>query len=154
MDLHSSDSSRYAIALGAKKQSMAQRRKNRAKRVQQENPYANFPPVKIVSKEPKDLPTDSDDKKIHAKNPSEAADKARQLLQSQRESVNMLTFVRERAELLDTTELMAALDTKGYFCVDNFLDSEDVIDKLEQECQALFDNDQMQADVDRMNWIW
>ena len=136
-----------SVLLYAKKQSMAERRKSRARRLQKANPLVNRPPPKIRPDQRDTVSETSEDVQT-AKALEETDTKAKQLLRSQRESVEMLRFVRERLDLLDTTLLSSALDDKGYHFIDNFLESDDVVSKIEKEGQSLFENELMQVDLD------
>lgn len=73
--------------------------------------------------------------------------RAQQLLEAQRKSVDMLTYVRERVEALDYQEIQSSLSSSGYSVVDNFLDRSDVIDQLSHEGLTLFQNDDMEVDL-------
>lgn len=62
----------------------------------------------------------------------------------------MLNFFRQRVERLDADAVAAAIGTKGYYCIDHFLDANDIVDAIEQEGKSLFEQELMQADVDRI----
>jgi hypothetical protein len=145
---HDNNPIRRQTHLHAKKQSMAQRRKSRAKRIQHEvSPYSRLPPPKVRADQ-EELPVSSSKEELEtAKTLAETDTKAKQLLRSQRESVDMLKFFRERVESLDASALFEALDGKGYCCIDNFLASEDVVKKIELEGKSLFENELMQGDM-------
>ncbi|GKY98983.1 hypothetical protein MPSEU_000854000 [Mayamaea pseudoterrestris] len=139
---------KHVSILHAKKPSMAQRRKNRAKRLQQHaNPYSRLPPPKIRA-DHKDAGISKNEALQTTSSLEETDSKAKQLLRSQRESVKMLTLIRERVELLDELALVKALDDKGYIYIDNFLKSSDIVTKIELEGKSLFENELMQADMD------
>ena len=129
-----------------RKGSMAERRKRRQAKFQNpQNPFENLPPAKLdfSSKAPRD---DGDDQgPTRVESPNEAANQARQLLESQRKSVNMLTMVRERIEALPAEEVLEALDKCGYFVFDGFLGDDSVLDELEAEAVSLYEGGAMEA---------
>ena len=67
--------------------------------------------------------------------PKVAQNRAQKLIQAQRDSVDMLTSVRERVEntLPDGNIIQSSLDAKGYFVFDDFLESSKIIGLLRQE---------------------
>jgi hypothetical protein len=66
--------------------------------------------------------------------------RAQELVNKQRRSVEMLTLVRERIEQISAEEAHQELSNKGYFVVDNFLDREEIVKELEEEGIKLLDN--------------
>lgn len=74
--------------------------------------------------------------------------RAKQLIDAQRKSVDMLTLVRKCVEALPFDDINQALSTDGYIVVDNFLKDDVVIDQLEKEGCALQQDDLMELDVE------
>jgi len=74
-------------------------------------------------------------------------ERAKQLLEAQRKSVDMLTHVRERVEALDYGEIQSSLSEKGYAVVDDFVRRDDIINELQQEGLALFQKEDMEVDL-------
>ena len=86
--------------------------------------------------------TDSDD--------APPMQRAAQLLEAQRKSVDMLTLVRERVESLDYENIQSSLSSGGYSVVDNFLERDDIIDALSQEGLQLFEHYDMETDLNNL----
>lgn len=139
-----------------KKLSAGERRKRRA---QKQVPIAVEPsqtsPVvrKLITSEQdeeKQLQADvtlkeaADESIAESTNPVQG--KAEKLLEAQRQSVAMLTRVREAMEAIDTSSL-----DKGYMVVDDLLKDDATLDALAQEGVALLvEHGQMTADIDRL----
>jgi hypothetical protein len=75
---------------------------------------------------------------------------ARQMVEAQRKSIDMLTFVRQRVESLPLTAIMESLETDGHVVVDDFLANEDVVSTIQAEGIALFEKDKMEKDLTRL----
>jgi hypothetical protein len=158
-----------------KKISMAEKRKQRAKRLPP-RPETSTPPrtdapgqVVASSAEP-DLETNDKNDSTPSSTAAagdnddlveETMTKAQQLLQSQRKSVAMLTLVRERLEALPASEIQLALEQQGFWYSDSggdsisdndtgFLQSQDMLRELQQEGVALYESGAMTADMDRL----
>jgi hypothetical protein len=82
--------------------------------------------------------------------PSAAADKARELLEAQRDSVDMLTMVRGRIESTLCGPAIESLRRDGFVVVDDFLRDEWVLDQMVQEATNTVDGDNSTA-VDAAN---
>ena len=76
--------------------------------------------------------------------PQELASK---LVQAQRESVDMLTFVKDRVAALPYPQLLEGLGKNGYVVLDDFLGNDDVVTKMEKEAESLFSGDHMERDM-------
>lgn len=141
--------SRSGCCLSEKKLSMAEKRKRRAnKRLPLPKPATDSPATDLLpsgldfkSKRP---PTYNSAGAVvasqeDAQNGGGEATltKAQRLLQSQRESVAMLTAVRECVEALPADEIKAALAEQGYYCCDDFLKDDLILDQLSAEGVAL-----------------
>ena len=131
------------------KPSMAERlkrRQNKARGVndggQHVSPYAGLPKTVLDSQKPKKEKSEdsgdstkskgiSDDGPIHVESPKAAGEKAKELLRAQRQSVNMLTFVKEQIDEQLTSPssnlLWESLETNGYAVIDDFLASKNDI---------------------------
>lgn len=128
------------LAAKRNKLSAKEKRKRRAKQLQP-RPLSGKP-VNF------DKPTvDIDEKQAEATADAPPSERAQQLVEAQRKSVSMLTHVRERVEALDYEEIQSSLDEKGYAVIDSFLEKDDIIDELQQEGLALFENDKMEVDL-------
>jgi hypothetical protein len=80
--------------------------------------------------------------------PQVAEQRAQKLVQAQRESVAMLTRVRERIEALPMETIQSCLDHSGYFVMDDFLHNATTLDELQQEgLSMLLTHNQMQLDL-------
>lgn len=125
---------------------MAEKRKRRqAKSRSTENPFGNLPVCKLDFKSNN---IDNDNGKVETfQDPTAAAEKAKDLLKSQRESVDMLTMVREKVEGLPKNDILSAFDNQGYFVVDDFLGH---ADRIAQEAQSMFDAQDMEADTSNL----
>jgi hypothetical protein len=75
---------------------------------------------------------------------------AKQMVEAQRKSIDMLTFVRQRVESLPLTAIVESLKTDGYVVVDDFLASDDAVSKIQAEGLALFEKDSMEKDLTRL----
>jgi hypothetical protein len=113
------------------KPSMSERLKRRQEKTKGDpGQFAHLPPANInfSSKTDEDSSSSSSSKvegasiqEEQAENQTAAAEKAKELLQAQRASVNMLTMVKERIiERLSDSEVRTELDEKGYAIVDDF----------------------------------
>jgi hypothetical protein len=76
---------------------------------------------------------------------------AKEMINAQRRSVDMLTFVRERVEGLPLAQIVEALvNGDGYIVVDDFLASDEVVSQLQQEGRNLFEQQLMETDLTRL----
>lgn len=75
---------------------------------------------------------------------------AKQLIDAQRKSVDMLTFVKDRVEGLPIPAILEALDAKGYVVIDDFLANDEVVSQLAAEGLKLFEEQQMETDLTRL----
>lgn len=79
---------------------------------------------------------------------------AKQMIAAQRESVDMLTFIRQRVEGLPLPAIMEALGDNvdnvdnNYIVIDDFLANDGVLTTLQQEAGALFQT--METDLSRL----
>lgn len=136
------------LGMGKRKPSMKEKRQQRrAKQLGQnfQNPYANLPKAKLQVQELK--ATKALDTPEKFSNPAEAATKAQDLLKAQRESVDMLTKVRERVEALPSELIMTAMNSQGYFVVDDFLCDKETISQLEAEALELYAGGELEVDM-------
>jgi len=103
-----------------KKPSMKERLKNRREKAKGgPNPYADLPSPNLDF-----FSNDEKAEPINVANPEGAAQKAKELLKAQRESVNMLTLVKEQIlGRLSESEFRGALEEKGYAIVEDFFGS-------------------------------
>jgi hypothetical protein len=137
------------LLLAAKKSiSMVERRRLRQQKSQgtasgRVNPFADLPPSKLNEIRSTSSTTESQQEDpILVDAPSDAAEKAKELLIAQRASVNMLTHVRERAmERLSPVEVMRRLEDHGYAIIDDFLNEESILTQLEEEGQKMLLSD-------------
>lgn len=134
----------WAVKMAAKRKNLSakERRRRRAKQLQPLPVTGN--PVNFN----KPISTGNDNEQpAPATDTAPPNERAKELLEAQRKSVDMLTHVRERVEALDYGEIKSSLSEKGYFVVDNFLERDDIIDELQQEGVALFEKDEMEVDL-------
>ena len=75
---------------------------------------------------------------------------AKKLIDAQRKSVDMLTFVKDRVEGLPIPVILEALDSKGYIVIDDFLANDDVVSQIAAEGLKLFGEQQMETDLTRL----
>ena len=131
---------------------MAEKRKRRSKKISQPvNPNANLPPSGLDFKTPPKPPTASVDAAQVAsagaiQKDQETRTQAQKLLDSQRESVAMLTAVKEAIDRLP--DMRDSLAEKGYWYGDNMIDSGDILQKLEAEGTNMLEN--MAQDLDNL----
>ena len=140
--------------LMAKKPSMAEKRKRRAQATQRrqqalEESVAKLPKSKLDFKTPPPPPSPS----VAAGTPATATTtspeqtKAKALIQSQRESVQMLTHVTHQIETtIDLQQLSTDLSQRGYYVLDHFL-NDSVVETLQLESQQLYASSNMTTDV-------
>jgi hypothetical protein len=128
---------------------MANKRKRRqVKQQTQENPAANMPASKLDFKS---KPLRTEDTPQRFQDPGAAAEKAKDLLKSQRESVDMLTMVREKIEGLPKEDILAALeDGPGFYVHDGFLGVDATIDSLQTEARSMFEKEEMETDTNNL----
>ena len=143
------------------KLSMAEKRKRRQSsrataREKTKQMYESLPPSKLDFKSKnKSTPSDessspSTENKV-VDDPTPVANQAKELLESQRKSVNMLTMVRERVEeMLAKEKLSSALDENGYLVVDGFLGDAATIQEIEQEATNMLQDDELNADTSNL----
>ena len=77
---------------------------------------------------------------------TEPMERAKQLLEAQRQSVAMLTTVRECVEALDSQAIQSSINEKGYSIIDNFIHNEGILNQLQEEGHAMLPY--MQVDTD------
>lgn len=121
-------SSPSLLALHAKhkqKLSMAEKRKQRAKKVSLHPPMTGKP-VDFSSKA--------------------STSKQEELTEAQQATVGMLNHVKARVQDLPAQDIKEALSTKGYYVVDGFLDNQDIVSQLQEEGKSMLDNGQMEED--------
>ena len=134
-----------------KKPSMAERRKRRQqKSLGGPNPYADLPSPNLDFS--RDV-VDEADEPIQVANPEAAAEKAQELLKAQRESVNMLTMVKEKiiARLSDGG-VRNTLETNGFVIVDSFFGKDEeasasVLKDLLEEGNTMLEKGGMEVDT-------
>ncbi|KAL3945732.1 MAG: hypothetical protein SGBAC_000216 [Bacillariaceae sp.] len=134
-----------SLEMSRRKMSMAEKRKRRKARQQTiDKSYENLPPPKL------DLvgeTSDDDDKPEQFQDATEAAEKAKELLQKQRVSVDFLTMVTEKTKALPTTEILSALSKDEFFVVDDFLSSEGTLASLEAESKSMLEKEEMEMEA-------
>ncbi|KAG7365993.1 hypothetical protein IV203_028663 [Nitzschia inconspicua] len=134
------------------KPSMAERLKRRqgkSRGMNRTNPFANLPPSNIDFTATMEKDDKSSKDPIEVASPAAAAEKAKELLKAQRDSVNMLTLVKERIQqtLSDDSAVADSLKSQGYAIVDNFLGDEAVLAEMEREGIQMLQNGNMQVDT-------
>lgn len=77
-------------------------------------------------------------------------DIAKQMVEAQKRSVDMLTFVKERVEGLLYDAIQDGLEKEGYVVVDDFMSEEGIISIIEEEGLALFNEGMMETDLTRL----
>ena len=152
-----SSTSLYMAKRKRKKPSMAQRRHKRQGKMRgqnTDNPFKKLPPAKLdfttVATENEGKGNEKKQKDaIHVANPTAAAEKAKELLKAQRQSVNMLTLVKERIDhsLCENTAAIETLRNQGFAIIDNFLDDESILIELEKEGRRMTENGDMVVDT-------
>jgi hypothetical protein len=139
------------------KESMAAKRKRRAqsalKRQQAlAESTSQLTPSKLDFKTP---PKRTQPTQVAAAEPAKEEDddayvssNAKDLVEAQRESVKMLTFVTERIEKeLPIDQVLEDLQIQGYSVVDDFLNDDTIVSTMESEAQRMYENNDMTADV-------
>lgn len=121
------------------------RRQNKARGVNTEDgsqhvsPFNGLPRTILDSQRPKqqkdEAATNNSDKSpIYVPDATAAAEKAKELLRAQRESVNMLTLVKERfEERLGSSKTREKLISDGYAVIDDFLSDVKILNEIENE---------------------
>lgn len=155
-----------------KKPSMAERRKRRSRRtpsikVERPSVLDELPPVDAWEKpaptevKPSDpIPAEIDNDSVDDGEADKTVAKASSLVESQRKSVDCLTFIRKRVEeSFPIGDAAKALVEKGYFVYDGFLSSgsdEDVtfgnslVTEMTEECFSMLANDKLERDITRL----
>jgi hypothetical protein len=132
---------------------MAEKRKQRSAKIRRtENPFNKLPPSKLEfqkSSSPavEEANNNNEDGPQRVSDPTAAAQKAQALLRAQRESVNMLTMVRERVEALPAPDILSSLEENGYFMVDDFLKDATILDRLYDEAVSMYEGEEMEVDT-------
>ena len=150
------------------KPSMRERRKQRSKRqpgFQIDRGSLNgLPPVDTSEKsQPAAVATsaasDGDNSlKVDDDESQEIASKASSLIQSQRKSVECLTYIRKRVEeSFPVNDAANAIVDRGYFSYDGFLSSGDeeafgdaLLSEMMNECSDMLSNDKLMRDTTRL----
>mmetsp|Transcript_22291 Transcript_22291/g.46973 ORF Transcript_22291/g.46973 Transcript_22291/m.46973 type:complete len:375 (+) Transcript_22291:52-1176(+) len=145
-----------AVKRKKKKPSMAERRKRRhSKSLGGPNPYEGLPSPKL------DFSSGEGEKEaaadpIKVANPEAAAEKAKELLKAQRDSVNMLTMVKEcLTERLSDSEVRSSLENNGFAIVDDFFgrcedkseEAASVLAQLKEEGTRMLEEGGMEVDT-------
>ncbi len=135
------------------KPSMAERRKRRQmKSLGGPNPFEGLPSPKLDFSSGDD---DKDDAPIQVANPEAAAEKAKELLKAQRDSVNMLTLVKDKImDRFTDLEFRTQLETNGFAVVDGFFGKNDdteqtgsVLTQLREEAAVMLQDGGMEVDT-------
>lgn len=138
---------------------MAERRKVRQSKSRGEgrtNPFADLPPSKLDWRATAEREEDAGNKNepIRAANPTEAAEKAKALLKAQRDSVKMLTLVKERfdetisnASADGQNKVFDDLTTHGFAVIDSFLNDEDTLAQMVDEGKEMLVEGEMEVDT-------
>jgi len=136
-----------------KKESFAEKQRRRAERRLRQT---SAPPIAADLKKFDNQKGDTDTSdagtavtidKVEGEQDESTIQRAKEVIEAQRQSVKMLTHVRECVEGLPYDEVNAALDSQGYYVVDNFFKDKDLISALEQESRAMLESDQMEFDM-------
>lgn len=132
--------------MAKRKPSMSERRKQRqAKQRGGPNPFADLPKSKLdVQQMPASAVLDTPEK---ISDPTQAANKAKELLEKQRASVEMLTMVKERVLALSADELWSSLSSQGYYVVDGFIGNESIIAQMESEAEKMYADGGLEVDM-------
>ena len=139
------------LAKPRNKVSMAEKRRMRQAKQRgetRENPFANLPKAKLDFQQTSasqvlDTPEKMSD-------PVAAAQRAKELLEAQRKSVDMLTMVREKIQSLPSEEIMNSLNAKGYFVMDSLLGDGSISEEMSKEAESLYLDGALEVDVDNL----
>lgn len=132
-----------------KKLSMAQKKKKRGKKM--------IPKVlsrpKVLDLVPKadewDKVKSTEEQVVSMKEQEETKGQAAALVDKQRKSVEILTFIREKVDDLDYPDIIESLSSGSHFhVVDNFLGSE-LNDEMAKEGKSMLENNKLQLDISR-----
>jgi len=88
--------------------------------------------------------------KEYGEEKSNSTEIAKEMVEAQRRSVDMLTFVKERVEGLPNAAIQDSLEKDGYVVVDDFLSEEAIITTIQEEGLALFNEGMMETDLTRL----
>lgn len=157
---HGDGSSAIPLFAKRKKESMAAKRKRRSQATQKkkqtlEESTSQLPPSKLDFKTTPKPPSLTqatvvsaaiDGNKEDSDSNNNPNEKAKELVRAQQESVQMLTHVANQIEALDVEKLVSKLNNQGYFVVNDFLQS-DIAVKIQQECESIYQQNDMTADV-------
>ena len=139
------------LQMGKRKVSMAEKRKLRQAKqrgVLSPNPFADLPKPKFDFQEtPASAVLDTSQK---TSDPEEAAKKAQELLKTQRASVDMLTFVKERVLAIPAEELESALDRQGYYIMDGLLNDDNILTQMEKETHNMYETGALEVDMSNL----
>lgn len=142
------------MAKSQRKPSMAEKRKQRQAKQRGAtsiNPFADLPKSKLDFQESAaSAVLDNAPAQRIMSDPVEAASKAKELLKTQRASVDMLTMVREKVESLPSEELTLALERDGYYVVDGFLGEETILAQMESEADKLYTDGALEVDMSNL----
>lgn len=128
-----------------------QRRQGKSKGINRTNTFADLPPSKLdfTATVDKEETESSSQDPVRVANPTAAAEKAKELLKAQRESVNMLTLVKDRIDqmLKGDSAVTASLKDRGYAVVDDFLGDVAILAAMEQEGIRMMQDGNMEVDT-------
>jgi hypothetical protein len=151
-------------ALSAKpkrKQSFAEKKRQRAKRTPPRSPVAPSTTASVEAVIEEEGVVDTDVKITNDDTPVETTEEeepiemqtAAKLIAAQRKSVSTLTFVKERVDALNYEEISNELKSKGWFVVDDFMGSsttvteDDLVEEMAAECKELLEEEMLELDV-------
>lgn len=167
---HHATASSTALSMGKrKKPSMKERRKQRAKRQPgfkvDRGILEDLPPVDawektqpqptaVVATAPESATEDSKVDETEDSKDDETEEtfaKASSLVQSQRKSIECLTYIRERVEeSFPITDAVKAIGEQGYFVHDGFLSSDELLSEMFEETSNMLSNDKLERDLGRL----
>ena len=136
-----------------RKPSMAERRQRRQKKsLGGPNPYEGLPSPKLDFSSGED---EAEEAPIKVANPEAAAEKAKELLKAQRDSVNMLTLVKDKImDRFTDMEFRSQLESNGFAVVDGFFGKDDdseqtssVLEQLQGEATRMLAEGEMEVDT-------
>lgn len=137
--------------------SMAEKRRMRQAKqrgASRENPFANLPKAKLDFQQQQQPPPASATRALDApekmSDPVAAAQRAKELLEAQRKSVDTLTMVRAKIESLPSEEIITSLKERGYFVVDNLLGDDGVVEEMSKEAESLYLEGALEVDVENL----
>mmetsp|Transcript_18449 Transcript_18449/g.23752 ORF Transcript_18449/g.23752 Transcript_18449/m.23752 type:complete len:368 (-) Transcript_18449:185-1288(-) len=145
-------STRCGTLFAKRKESMAEKRARRQGKQQQQ---AQAPPSLRDTAMTTSVTKDTQSQGVvqtHKDEVEFVKTKAQQLLARQKESISVLTSVREAVEQIEGGILCQSLQEKGYYVVNDFLNDGSLLESMQREAAAVYDSNITYLDTEAIGF--